>query len=110
MSQLSSTLAQASHRNQELLAILSQTDHAPSAVKQNASYISDLQQQVGMVGRELKKLHEITEDERKDHIKYRDSTVKRFAHKLGGHKGKEKFANRQEVCPFPRHANRLEPL
>jgi len=41
-------------------------------------------------------LHEITEDERKDHIKYRDSNVKRWIHKLQGSKGKDKFSSKQE--------------
>lgn len=31
-----------------------------------------------------------------DHIKYRDSNVKRYFHKLGGSKGKEKFVSKQE--------------
>ncbi|KAK5721308.1 hypothetical protein LTR17_014678 [Elasticomyces elasticus] len=96
MSNFSATLAEAAAKNGELLSTLAQTDHAPPALKQNKAYISDLQTQLGALDQELKKLHAITEDERKDHLKYRDSTVKRFAHKLGGKKGTEKFVSKQE--------------
>ena len=96
MSQLSSTLAQASQRNHELLSTLSQTDYAAPALMQNIAYITNLQSQIAATAKKLKGLHAITEDERKDHVKYRDSTVKRFMHKLGGEKGKAKFASKQE--------------
>ncbi|KAF2719263.1 hypothetical protein K431DRAFT_113764 [Polychaeton citri CBS 116435] len=96
MSGITSTLKEASEKNIELLTILSQTDYAPSAFKQNSDYISDLKNQLNSTEKELTKLHAITEDERKDHTKYRDSTMRRFAHRLGGSKGKEKFASKQE--------------
>ncbi|EMC96809.1 hypothetical protein BAUCODRAFT_90072 [Baudoinia panamericana UAMH 10762] len=96
MSQLSQALAQSSQRNHELLSILAQTDYAGPALKQNVAFISDLQKQVSELDKELKKLHEVTEDERKDHVKYRDSTVKRFAYKMGGQKSKAKFASKSE--------------
>ena len=96
MSQLSSNLREAASRNHELLSALAKTDYAPTSLKQNTAYILDLQSQIKATDLELQKLHKTTEDERKDHLKYRDSTVKRFAHKLGGTKGKEKFTSRQE--------------
>lgn len=96
MSQLASNLARSSQRNSELLSTLSQTDYAPPALKQNAAYISDLETQIKTLDRDLRRLHQVTEDERKEHLKYRDSTVKRFAYKLGGHKGAEKFSTRQQ--------------
>ncbi|KAK5720519.1 hypothetical protein LTR17_014920 [Elasticomyces elasticus] len=96
MSTFSAALAEAATKNGELLSTLAQTDHAPPALKQNKAYISDLQTQLGALDQELKKLHAITEDERRDHLKYRDSTVKRLAHKLGGKKGTEKFVSKQE--------------
>ena len=97
MSDFQATLAQAASKNGELLSTLAQTDHAAPSLKQSSAYISDLETQIAALDKELKKLHETTEDERKDHLKYRDSTVKRFAHRLGGTKGKEKFASKQEV-------------
>ncbi|KAK5700770.1 hypothetical protein LTR97_005287 [Elasticomyces elasticus] len=96
MSTFSAALAEAATKNGELLSTLAQTDHAPPALKQNKAYISDLQTQLGALDQELKKLHAITEDERKDHLKYHDSTMKRLAHKLGGKRGTEKFVSKQE--------------
>ncbi|OQO07236.1 hypothetical protein B0A48_07806 [Cryoendolithus antarcticus] len=89
-------LQSAAARNRELLSIIAQNDHAPSALPQNAAYITDLDAQLKKTDVELKKLHAITEDERKDHVEYRDSTFKRYAHKIGGKKGQEKFTSKQE--------------
>lgn len=96
MSQLTQALTNAATRNRELLSILSQTDYAEKTLQQNVSYISDLDTQIKATDKELKKLHAVTEDERKDHVKYRDSTFKRYAHKLGGSKGQAKFASKSE--------------
>ncbi|KAK5138460.1 hypothetical protein LTR08_000046 [Meristemomyces frigidus] len=101
MTQFSVALSQAAQKNHELLATLSQTDYAAPALIQNTAYVSDLKVQVTATENELKKLHEITEEERKDHVKYRDSTLKRFKHKLGGQKGKGKFASKQEKEELP---------
>lgn len=46
MSQLATTLREASEKNNALLAELRQTDYAPSTLKQNTSYISDLKSQI----------------------------------------------------------------
>ncbi|KAI4721878.1 hypothetical protein E4T48_01781 [Aureobasidium sp. EXF-10727] len=91
-SRLIESLQHAAGRNQELLAILSQTDNAPTALKQNTTYISDLQKQIADTDKEIKRLHRITEDERKDHIKYEESTFTRYMYKLRGKKGEAAFA------------------
>lgn len=96
MSQFTQALANAAVRNRELLSTLAQTDYAATALQQNKSYTSDLESQIRATDKELKKLHTITEDERKDHLKYRDSTFKRYAHKLGGSKGQAKFSSKSE--------------
>ena len=96
MSQLSERLSQAANQNRDLLTILGQTDYAPPALKQNTAYISDLQTQITKTDGELQKLHAVTEDERKDHVSYRDSVMRRYAHKLGGRKGEDKFKSKQE--------------
>jgi len=96
MSQLTQSLTDAATRNRELLSVLAQTDYADKTLQQNAAYISDLDSQIKATDKELKKLHTQTEDERKDHVKYRDSTFKRYAHKLGGSKGKAKFDSKSE--------------
>ncbi|KAK4555730.1 hypothetical protein LTR86_006950 [Recurvomyces mirabilis] len=96
MSSLRTTLAEAADRNHELIVVLSRTDYAGPALKENGSYTSDLNAQIGALNKELKRLHATTEDERKDHLKYRDSSVKRYAAKIRGHKGQEKLASQQE--------------
>lgn len=96
MSQLTQALTNAASRNHELLSVLAETDYAAKTLQQNTSYITDLEAQTKATEKELKKLHRITEDERKDHVKYRDSTFKRYAHKLGGSKGEAKFASKSE--------------
>ncbi|KAK3721762.1 hypothetical protein LTR37_002927 [Vermiconidia calcicola] len=96
MSQLSQQLSQAADQNRELLLILRESDYAPPALKQSSDYIADLQSQIKSTDKELARLHPITEKERDDHVKYRDSKVRRFAHKLGGSKGEEKFTAKQE--------------
>lgn len=65
MSQLDSTLREATDQNNELLSELSATDYAPSSLKQNTSYIADLKSQISGTDLELRKLHQITEDEKK---------------------------------------------
>jgi hypothetical protein len=96
MSQLTQALTNAATRNRELLSILAQTDYADRTLQQNATYISDLDSQIKATDKELKKLHSVTEDERKDHVRYRDSTFKRYAHKLGGRKGEARFTSKSE--------------
>jgi chromosome segregation ATPase len=76
--------------------VLAETDYAAKTLQQNTSYITDLEAQTKATEKELRKLHALTEDERKDHVKYRDSTFKRYAHKLGGRKGEAKFASKSE--------------
>lgn len=96
MSEFTQALSDAAERNRELLAILAETDHAATALQHNGSHISNLNSQIYKTDKELRRLHAVTEDERKDHVKYRDSTFKRYAHKLGGRKGEAKFASKSE--------------
>lgn len=96
MSQLTQALQHAAARNRELLATLAQTDHSSAALAQTVAFISDLEKQIKTTQQQLRVLHRTTEDERKDHLSYRDSTFKRYAHKLGGKKGAAKFDTRRE--------------
>lgn len=96
MSHLSQSLINAATRNRELLAVLAETDYAAKTLQQNASYVADLEPQLKTTEKEIHRLHAITEGERKDHVKYRDSTFKRYAHKLGGSKGQAKFVSKSE--------------
>ena len=94
MSQLDQQLSQAADHNRQLLAILHETDYAPPALKQNSAYIADLQIKISSIDKEITKLHDIIEKERKEHVDYRDSVMKRYAHKVAGKK--ERFAQKQE--------------
>ena len=96
MSRLSEQLSGAKFRNDELLATLRETDYAPPAFEQNNAYLADLNAQISKTERDLKQYHMKTESERKDHLKYKDSVMKRYLHNLGGSKGKEKFASKSE--------------
>jgi hypothetical protein len=93
-SRLIDSLQHASGRNQELLAVLSQTDNAPTALKQNSTYIADLETQIANTDKEITRLHRITEDERKDHVKYEESTFTRYMYKVRGSKGMARFAEK----------------
>jgi chromosome segregation ATPase len=96
MSQLTQALSNAAARNRELLSVLAKTDYAAKTLQQNGSYITDLEAQTKTTEKEIHRLHAITESERKDHVKYQDSTFRRYAHKLGGCKGEAKFASKSE--------------
>jgi hypothetical protein len=84
----------AAPRNRELLQILSDTDHAPPALEQQKRYIDDLNTQLSQVQSRLKALETTRDKELKDHEKYRDSVMKRFAYKATGQK--DKFAAKAE--------------
>jgi hypothetical protein len=90
-SNLSEALSQAAQQNQELLQELAQTEYAKPSHKSNVAYIADLQARIAKSDKEIKILHQMTENERKDHLKYQESLVKRYVHKLGGSKGEKKF-------------------
>lgn len=96
MSGLQAQLEGASSKNQELLAIIAQTDYAPLAQKQNAIYLADLQESFENVKERLRKAHVMTEFERKGHTEMQESNVRRILHGLRGSKGKERFAAKQE--------------
>lgn len=75
MSDFQQQLRDATSKNQELLLVLSQTDYARPALKQTTAYITDLTSQIAAADKELQRLRHVTQDERKDHVKYRDRLV-----------------------------------
>jgi hypothetical protein len=93
-SNLSQALSQASQKNQALLQELAQTEYAKPSAKSNVAYIADLQARIAKSDKQIKTLHLVTESERKDHLKYQESLVKRYAYKLGGSKGEKKFSDK----------------
>jgi DNA repair exonuclease SbcCD ATPase subunit len=82
----------AAQRNASLLQGLHETDSAPSQLEQQNAYIADLDRQIASTTKRVKDLKGKTALELKDHEKYRDSTMRRFAHKATGRK--EKFAEK----------------
>lgn len=92
MSSIQDQLQQAAHQNEQLLRGLEETDAAPSQLKQQNDYITDLDSQIQKTTGRVKTLKDKAKVELKEHEKYRDSTFRRFAHKASGKK--EKFAEK----------------
>jgi len=74
----------AASQNSRLLAVLSETDYAPPALDQHKRYIADVENEMQELDKHIKSLEAKRAKELKEHEKYRDSTMKRFAYKLGG--------------------------
>lgn len=87
-------------RNRLLLSILSETDHAKPSLQQHESYLSDLDRQLADAIKWVKEVDKKRQKELKEHEKYRDSVMKRFAYKVS--RNKEKFEERaaKEECDY----------
>jgi predicted RNase H-like nuclease (RuvC/YqgF family) len=83
----------------QLLNIIADLEYVPQARKQQANYIKELESQVSALKRNISLLAAKTKKERKEHETLRDSTSRRFAHKLIGKKQEymEK-ENKEERC------------
>jgi len=80
-----------------LLTVIGQFEHVPSAKKHQISYIKDIEGQLATIQEEVAQLAEKTKKERKEHEALRDSTGRRFAHKLMGKREKyEAMASKEE--------------
>ncbi|KAF8816955.1 hypothetical protein BYT27DRAFT_7229196 [Phlegmacium glaucopus] len=80
-----------------LLTAISQFEYVPSAKKHQISYIKDIEGQLATIQGEVAQLAEKTKKERKEHETLRDSTGRRFAHKLLGKREKyEAMASKEE--------------
>lgn len=85
-------IQEAASQNSYLLQGLHETDSAPSQLRQQDAYINDLNHQIASINAHVASLTKKTATELKDHEKYRDSNIRRFAHKATGRK--EKFAEK----------------
>lgn len=94
MASIEAQIQEASSKNAELLAILTRTDYAKPALKQQNDYIHDLESASAANKQHVSKLTAALAKEQKDHEKYKDSVMKRFAFRATGQK--EKFAARAE--------------
>lgn len=80
-----------------LLTAIGQFEYIPSAKKHQISYINDLEAQFATIQKEVAQFAEKTKKERKEHEALRDSTARRFAHKLLGKREKyEAMASKEE--------------
>ncbi|RDW89673.1 hypothetical protein BP6252_01705 [Coleophoma cylindrospora] len=84
----------AANQNTHLLKTLAETDYAPESLKQQQSYINDLTTQISASEKKLKQLSQTVAQEFKDHKKYRDSTMRRLAFKIG--RKSEQFSQKAE--------------
>ncbi|KAH8600626.1 hypothetical protein B0O99DRAFT_609071 [Bisporella sp. PMI_857] len=75
-------IQEAAPRNRELLAILSETDHAVPALEQQNRYIADLTQELNAARTKIAELDRRRLKEQKQHEQYRDSVMRRFAFKV----------------------------
>ncbi len=87
-------LAAAASKNAELLRGLAETDWAPTSLKQVLAYVHDVQTQISQTDKLIAELNHKTNVELKDHEKYRDSRMRRFAYRMGGKT--EKFEAKAE--------------
>lgn len=92
MSSIHTKIQEAASQNASLLQGLQETDSAPSQLQQQDAYIRDLDHQITGTNKRVADLKRKTASELKDHEKYRDSNLRRFAHKATGRK--EKFAEK----------------
>ncbi|KAK4223581.1 hypothetical protein QBC38DRAFT_487456 [Podospora fimiseda] len=90
MTSVQDKIRQASAKNKELLHVLTETDHAKPALHQQRRLVADLEQEVAESDKRVAAVDRKRKKEFKDHEKYRDSVLRRFAYKATGQK--EKFA------------------
>jgi Skp family chaperone for outer membrane proteins len=73
-----------------LLASIAETDYALPALQQQSNYIEDLRSELARCEKQIATLEQKTKKERAEHEDMRDSTVRKFAHKITGQGGKFK--------------------
>ncbi len=97
MASTTKAIQNAGPRNKELLAILEETDRAPPTLDHQKQYIADLDGDLSELQRRMGSLERKREKELKDHEKYRNSVMKRFAYKVARKQDKfEAKASKEE--------------
>ena len=82
-----------------LLGITAELEYIPSARRQQASYVKDLDKGITKADKQVNELAQKTKKERKEYQALRDSTARRFAHLVVGQKQKfEAKASKEERC------------
>lgn len=96
MTDVHTSIVNSASKSEELLSTLHGTDYAEAALIQQQTYVQDLQNELSQLAKSICDLESKTKIEKAEFEKYRDSNIKRFAYKLGGSKGKDKFQTRTE--------------
>ncbi|KAI5927577.1 hypothetical protein F4810DRAFT_271061 [Camillea tinctor] len=94
MAFITNQIQEAGSRNNQLLGILSETDYAIPALEQQNRYVKDLNNEIVELQKRIDTLDKERIKELKEHEKYRDSVMKRFAYRVSGKT--EKFAAKAE--------------
>ncbi|KAJ0113813.1 hypothetical protein J7T55_010057 [Diaporthe amygdali] len=81
---LEAKIRDTSERNVELLNILHQTDSSVPDLEAQKRHVADLEKQVAQAAERLKQIGYRRKQELREHEKYRDSVLRRFAFKVGG--------------------------
>ncbi|KAI1638428.1 hypothetical protein F4809DRAFT_253024 [Biscogniauxia mediterranea] len=120
MAFITSKVQEAGSRNSELLGILAETDHAIPALGQQNRYVEDLDKAITELRMRIESLDKQRVRELKEHEKYRDSVMKRFAYRVSGKTGKfaakaekgerEYFAVLEKEHKAKEEAERLEAM
>lgn len=96
MSDFEAQIREAASRNTQLLKVLQETDHAKPSLQEQIRYVQDLEKDVANIDKRLKQLEQKRAKELKDHEKYRDSHIRRFAYKATGKEDKFNAAAEKE--------------
>ncbi|TLD24737.1 hypothetical protein PspLS_05375 [Pyricularia sp. CBS 133598] len=94
MTSIESKIQAAAAENDTLLQTLRETDHAAPDLDNQNKFIADLDRQILESSRVISELDRKRNKELKDHEKYRDSVMRRFAYKATGKR--EKFTQRAD--------------
>ena len=97
MTSLQERLRATAAENTRLLQIISESDYAPSALKQSHSYVANLKKDIIAQEKELANTKRTIAKEEAEHKAYQTSHAKRLAYRLGGKKEKfEAKASKEE--------------
>ncbi|KAI1086071.1 hypothetical protein F5B19DRAFT_194274 [Rostrohypoxylon terebratum] len=81
---ITNAIKEAASRNRDLLTILAETDYASPALEQQKRYIDDLDNELSTIQKRIVVLDGQRAKEFKEHKRYRDSVMKRFAYRISG--------------------------
>lgn len=97
MSSIQDKLKATAADNDRLLKIISDTDYAPSALRQSNGFVANLKKEILQQEKDLRDSKYVIAKEEKEHKEYQTSHVKRLAYRLGGKKEKfEQKASKEE--------------